>query len=147
VTSVRVEEGFLLGPLEYRDALLLAFAANGAQVVFMDDGYYLVLQDKPGGSLLASAAVLNPGIILRKAGSSAYERVAENLPGEVGGLTPCPNPTCITNQPREKAARRFRVLVMEGRVAMQCVYCGTLIMGDDLRRMLAASLGVEVDHS
>ncbi|MDK2384737.1 MAG: hypothetical protein QI199_08060, partial [Candidatus Korarchaeota archaeon] len=103
-------------------------------------GFDLALASRPGDNAVILASVL--------AGKSAlHEDVGEGprpagaaLPDTIGGIIGCPNPTCITNQPREKVHRRYRVLRRRGGILLQCVYCGTLIGGEELRRILASRL-------
>lgn len=58
------------------------------------------------------------------------------LPKIIRGILSCPNPTCITRQPREPISSELEV-VSEKPLRLVCAYCGTLVEEEDVVRQLA----------
>lgn len=81
-------------------------------------------------ALVAPTATIN---IIRD--SMVYQKIRVAIPETVTGILKCPNPACITNKPREPVTTSFRV-VSRTPLVVQCVYCGTLVRGDELENLL-----------
>ncbi len=81
-------------------------------------------------ALVAPSATIN---IVRD--YKVVEKQKVSLPDRIDDILSCPNPTCITRQPREHLVSRFRVLSRRP-VRLQCIYCGTILDEDDVMRQL-----------
>jgi aspartate carbamoyltransferase regulatory subunit len=67
------------------------------------------------------------------------EKYKPRVPEKIIGRFRCPDPTCISNSPREPIKSRFRV--MEKLRAVQCEYCDTLVEFDRIADLVPRKEG------
>jgi aspartate carbamoyltransferase regulatory subunit len=83
-------------------------------------------------ALVAPTATIN---IIRN--YVVHKKLRVEVPENIVGILRCPNPTCITNRPREPVTPRFKV-TSKSPLVLQCVYCGTIIREDEIEKLLTA---------
>ncbi len=83
-------------------------------------------------ALVAPTATIN---IIRN--YVVHKKLRVEVPDDIVGILKCPNPTCITNKPREHVVSRFKV-ASRSPLVLQCVYCGTIIREDEVEKLLMA---------
>ncbi len=66
---------------------------------------------------------------------NVVQKFRAEVPDIVEGVVRCPNPTCITNKSREPIKTRF-VVIKRSPLVLQCCYCGTLIQGDEVAKLV-----------
>ncbi len=57
------------------------------------------------------------------------------IPEVIEEIVMCPNTTCITNKSNEPLRSKFIVLSRKP-ITLQCSYCGTLVLEDELHRLI-----------
>ncbi|MEM3685212.1 MAG: hypothetical protein QXT39_06080 [Conexivisphaerales archaeon] len=74
-------------------------------------------------ALSARLAILYPEIEVNIIEDGKRERFEPDLPVTLRGILNCPNPNCVTSQPREPALPEF-VVVSRRPILLLCTYCG-----------------------
>jgi len=77
-------------------------------------------------ALIAPTATIN---IIRS--YSVVKKVKVKLPETIENIVKCSNPNCITNQTREYAKPKFKVVSKEPLI-LQCVYCERFTFKEDI---------------
>lgn len=118
----------------YRIAIVINAESRkmGRKDIVKIEGYSL------GGRDVEVLGVVAPGATINVVSNFRVERKIEAvLPESAEGVLRCPNPTCITRQPREKAVPSMR-LVSRRPAKYRCVYCGTTVDEGEFESLIEA---------
>uniref|UniRef100_A0A7J2U302 Aspartate carbamoyltransferase regulatory chain n=1 Tax=Ignisphaera aggregans TaxID=334771 RepID=A0A7J2U302_9CREN len=102
----------------------------GKKDIIKIEGRRLSPEDVSAIALIAPTATIN--IIEDFAVVEKYKVMVPNI---VMDVLVCPNPTCISNKKGEAIRTRFR-LTSRDPLKLQCEYCGTIISGDEVVRLV-----------
>ena len=128
----------LLG-LTGREGYTIAIVMNvpsrklGRKDIVKVEGRFLSPEEVDEIALIAPTATIN---IVKDYSVTLKRRV--EVPPSVEGLLRCPNPSCITNSPREPLKPRFEV-VSKVPLKLRCSYCGDEICEEEVIRQLVGA--------
>ncbi len=121
ILGIRGDEGFRIAVVMNVESRKL-----GRKDIVKIEGRELVSEEVSIIALIAPTATIN---IIRNYEVVHKERV--KLPDTIEGIVRCSNPNCITNQPRESARPKFRV-VSRDPLLLQCTYCERYTTKEDI---------------
>lgn len=108
-------------------------AKLGRKDIVKVEGRFLSPEEVDRIALIAPTATIN---IVKDYAVTLKRRV--EVPSIVEGLLRCPNPSCITNSPREPLKPRFE-LISRTPLRLRCDYCGDELSEKDIVRQLVGS--------
>jgi len=103
----------------------------GKKDIVKVEGRFLSPEEVNEIALIAPTATIN---IVRDYAVTLKRRV--EVPAVIEGLLRCPNPSCITNSPREPLKPRFELLSRMP-LRFRCSYCGDELSERDIAKQLA----------
>jgi aspartate carbamoyltransferase regulatory subunit len=102
----------------------------GKKDIIKVEGRRLSPEDVSAIALIAPTATIN---IIED--FAVIEKYKVAVPNVVIDVLACPNPTCISNKKSEVLKTRFRLVSREP-LKLQCEYCGTIILGDEVVKLV-----------
>jgi aspartate carbamoyltransferase, regulatory subunit len=102
----------------------------GKKDIIKVEGRRLSPEDVSAIALIAPTATIN---IIED--FAVVEKYKVAVPNVVIDVLACPNPTCISNKKGEVLKTRFRLVSREP-LKLQCEYCGTIILGDEVVKLV-----------
>uniref|UniRef100_A0A7C4BD52 Aspartate carbamoyltransferase regulatory chain n=1 Tax=Ignisphaera aggregans TaxID=334771 RepID=A0A7C4BD52_9CREN len=102
----------------------------GKKDIIKVEGRRLSPEDVSAIALIAPTATIN---IIED--FAVVEKYKVAVPNVVVSVLACPNPTCISNKKGEVLKTRFRLVSREP-LKLQCEYCGTIILGDEVVKLV-----------
>jgi aspartate carbamoyltransferase regulatory subunit len=102
----------------------------GKKDIIKVEGRRLSPEDVSAIALIAPTATIN---IIED--FAVIEKYKVAVPNVVIDVLACPNPTCISNKKGEVLKTRFRLVSREP-LKLQCEYCGTIILGDEVVKLV-----------
>ena len=102
----------------------------GKKDIIKVEGRRLSPEDVSAIALIAPTATIN---IIED--FAVVEKYKVAVPNVVMDVLACPNPTCISNKKGEVLKTRFRLVSREP-LKLQCEYCGTIILGDEVVKLV-----------
>ncbi|RLE89720.1 MAG: aspartate carbamoyltransferase regulatory subunit [Thermoprotei archaeon] len=121
ILGIRGNEGFRVAVVMNVESRKL-----GRKDIVKIEGRELASEEVSIIALIAPTATIN---IIRNYEVVYKERV--KLPDIIEGIVRCSNPNCITNQPKEGARPKFRV-VSRDPLLLQCTYCERYTTKEDI---------------
>ncbi|MEM0117435.1 MAG: hypothetical protein QXV32_03215 [Conexivisphaerales archaeon] len=82
-------------------------------------------------NLSAKLALLHPDAEISILHDNTKERFEPDLPATLRNILSCPNPNCVTSQPKEPALPEFTVVSRKPAVLL-CTYCGRYLHQKDI---------------
>lgn len=121
-----------------REGMTIALVMNapsqklGRKDLVKIEGRFLAPREVDKIALIAPSATIN---VIRN-----YEVVSKRkveLPDLIKGLLKCPNPDCVTNQPREPIDSLFKTISRDP-LRLICQYCGEAVSEEEVMGLLTA---------
>lgn len=131
ILGIDGDEGIRLAIIMNTDSSKL-----GKKDIVKIEGRELTMDEVSIIALIAPTATIN---IIRE--YRVYRKEKVDVPDTVEGIIRCSNPNCISNQDRETAKPKFRVLSKEP-LLLECVYCERYTTRDDILRQFVSRSGV-----
>lgn len=127
---------FILSPYKALDlASLLVGKAGEMTIRIAKEGRAsiiasnLELDDK----LSARISILFPDLESWIVKDGERERFVLQIPDLLVGVVSCPNPNCVSSQPREPASPEFAVVTRKP-LLLLCLYCGRYLYGEQISK-------------
>ncbi|MFZ8854606.1 MAG: aspartate carbamoyltransferase regulatory subunit [Thermofilaceae archaeon] len=102
----------------------------GRKDIVKVEGRFLSPEEVDEIALIAPTATIN---IVKDYAVTLKRRV--EVPLRIEGFLRCPNPSCITNSPREPLRPRFEV-ISKAPLRLRCSYCGDELSEEEVVRQL-----------
>ncbi|MDG6940195.1 MAG: hypothetical protein JRN39_07330 [Nitrososphaerota archaeon] len=112
-------------PADTARSVLGLTKSKGIDIRTSDSGDTVGLPEATEG-LLLKVRLLHPQARFAIRKGRREEKLEVELPEKIAALMNCPNPSCVTSQPKEPAAPEFKV-VREEPLTLQCLYCGRYV--------------------
>jgi|GEM_PF-2572973 aspartate carbamoyltransferase regulatory subunit len=120
-TQIVVEERHAIEALK-----ILSGTPNISLEIKGGKAFFTMKERRPQKDSLFKAAILFPELEVYQCNRDTTRRVSIDLPELLVGVMNCPNPLCVTSQPKEPAIPEIRVLSAKP-LKLRCEYCGRYV--------------------
>jgi aspartate carbamoyltransferase regulatory subunit len=108
----------------------------GRKDIVKIEGRELTMDELNIIALIAPTATIN---IIRD--YEVYRKEKVSVPDYIEGIIRCSNPSCISNQGRETAKPKFRVVSKEP-LTLECIYCERYTSREEIVKQFISHMGV-----
>lgn len=93
--------------------------------------YFTFEKGSPSKEAVSKSIILFPELEMAEVSGKSRKKVPLTLPELLVGLMNCPNPLCVSSQPKEPAVPELRVLRVSP-LLLRCEYCGRYVARESL---------------